>query len=295
LFLAAVSQRTKNIRLGHGIVQMPFEINNPIRVAERVATLDLLSDGRVEFGAGRGTIPMEMEGFGVDPEKTREDLVEALTMLPKIWTEPVFSWDGKMKVPPRTIVPKPFQKPHPPMWMAATQPWSVEFAAQNGLGLLGFGIGDKEKDDLIRGYKATIKNATPVGSFVNDRFALMRVALCLPSDEEAFTIQAPNIALFFEQLEAVNTSWRFTEAPRTYEYASERAKRTQNTKLSPEEMVKGGGAIIGSPDTCISLLEGLAESGVDEIILFMQGGTTPHDKIIESIKLFGKHIIPRFH
>jgi alkanesulfonate monooxygenase SsuD/methylene tetrahydromethanopterin reductase-like flavin-dependent oxidoreductase (luciferase family) len=295
VFLAAASQRTKRIRLGHGIVQLPFGVNNPIRVAERVATLDVLSKGRVEFGAGRGTIPMELEGFGVDPEQTREELVEGLSMLPKIWTESPFSWEGKrITVPPRTVVPRPYQKPHPPMWVAATQPWTIEFAAQNGLGLLGFGIGDSARDDLIKLYRREIQHAKPLGAFVNNRFAVMRVGLCLDTDEEALAIQGENFRLFYAQLEAVNSSWRFSEAPRTYEYASERAKkRLQAPPLTLSEVVAAGGAVIGSVETCRKALSDLAGAGVDEVILFMQGATTPHDKVVESIKNFAR-LIPEF-
>jgi alkanesulfonate monooxygenase SsuD/methylene tetrahydromethanopterin reductase-like flavin-dependent oxidoreductase (luciferase family) len=295
VFLAAVSQRTKQIRLGHGIVQLPFSINNPIRVAERVATLDILSKGRVEFGGGRGTIPLELEGFGVDPESTREDLVEALSMLPRIWTESPFSWAGKhITVPPRTVVPRPYQKPHPPMWVAATQPWTVEFAAHSGLGVLGFGIGDNTRDDVIKLYRQEIRNAKPLGAFINEKFAVMRVALCLDSDAEALAVQGENFRLFYSQLEAVNSTWRFSEAPRTYEYASERAKKRMHTPPPTlPELVAAGGAVIGSVETCRKALGDLAAAGVDEVILFMQGATTPHDKVVESIRNFGR-LLPEF-
>jgi alkanesulfonate monooxygenase SsuD/methylene tetrahydromethanopterin reductase-like flavin-dependent oxidoreductase (luciferase family) len=220
--------------------------------------------------------------------------VETLKMLPRMWTEETFSWDGMLKVPPRSIVPKPLQKPHPPMWMAATQPWSVEFAGDNGLGLLGFGISDKSKDDMLQLYRQRIANCTPIGSFVNNQFALMRVGLCCDTDEEALQIQGPNYYLFHEQLEAVNSIWRFTdEVPRTYEYASERAKRNMHAKQSFDDIVAAGGAVVGSPSTCQRILEGAAESGVDEVILFMQGATTPHDVVMKSMRMIAEKVMPK--
>ena len=294
VFLAAVSQRTQRIRLGHGIVQCPHSVNHPVRIAERVATLDVLSGGRVDFGAGRGTIPMELAGFGTDPETTRAQMIETLKMLPGMWTEPTFSWDGAFPVPERTIVPKPIQKPHPPLWMAATQPWSVQFAGEHGLGLLGFGISEDEKDDLIRLYRGAIKNAKPIGKFINNQFAVMRMALCCETDEEAVAIQTPNWELFGAQLAAVNSTWRVGDPPKTYEYASERAKRRgSGARPSTEQLVEAGAVVFGSPDTCRRTLETMAESGLDEIILFMQGATTPHDKVMDSIRLIGEQVMPK--
>ncbi len=121
VFLAALARETKKIRLGHAIVLLPHSINHPLRVAERIAVLDILSDGRVEFGGGRAISESELSAFGVDPDDTRPQWEEALRMLPRMWTEETFSWESKtLPVPPRAVVPKPVQKPHPPMWVSAT-------------------------------------------------------------------------------------------------------------------------------------------------------------------------------
>jgi hypothetical protein len=128
VFLSAVAQRTKRIRIGHGVVLLPHRFNHPIRVAERVAALDILSDGRVEFGTGRSS-QYEQAGFEVDTETSREMWQESLEMIPRMWTEDPFQHRGRfVTVPPRSIVPKPLQKPHPPIWMAATSPQSWEIA-----------------------------------------------------------------------------------------------------------------------------------------------------------------------
>ena len=149
--MSHLAAKTKNIRLGHGIVLLPFRINHPVRVAERIATLDVLSNGRVDFGGGRAISESELSGFEVDPEVTRAQWEESLAILPKAWTQDTFSWESPtMKIPERQVVPKPVQKPHPPMWVACTQPASIEFAGDNGIGVLGFGIGQGQSNDYVQ-------------------------------------------------------------------------------------------------------------------------------------------------
>src|SRR5215510_14058587 len=115
VFLAAASQRTKHIRLGHGIVLMPVGFNHPARVAERIATLDLLSDGRVEFGTGESSSEMELGGFGIPRESKRAQWAEALDAVTRMFVETPFAgYDGEyLRMPSRNVVPKPHQAPHP--------------------------------------------------------------------------------------------------------------------------------------------------------------------------------------
>src|SRR5436190_1065290 len=122
------AQRTQRIRIGHGVVLLPDRFNHPIRVAERAAALDILSDGRLEFGTGRSS-QYEQAGFGIDTELSRAMWQESLEMIPRMWTEDPFEHHGRfVSVPARSILPKPVQKPHPPIWMAATSPASWEIA-----------------------------------------------------------------------------------------------------------------------------------------------------------------------
>jgi len=120
VFLAAASQRTKRIRLGHGIVLMPPKYNHPARVAERIATLDLVSNGRVEFGTGESASRMELEGFGIDPAERRAMWLEATEQVANMLAmDPYPGYEGKyFSMPVRNVVPKPVQKQHPPMWTA---------------------------------------------------------------------------------------------------------------------------------------------------------------------------------
>lgn len=115
LMLGAIAQQTQNIHLGHSGVLAPFEINHPIRIAERAAFVDVLSGGRLELGLARsgGT---EWEAFGVDPDQSRAQLRAALQMIPRMWTEDAFEWsDELISIPERNVLPKPVQDPHPPV------------------------------------------------------------------------------------------------------------------------------------------------------------------------------------
>ncbi len=131
VFYGALSRLTKQIRLGFGVVILPY--HHPIRVAERVAMLDHLSHGRVDLGTGRSAV-YEQTGMGIDPRDTREMWEESLTMIPKIWESDTFEWEGRFwNVPPRQVLPKPYQKPHPPLWVAALQPSTYQLAAEKGI------------------------------------------------------------------------------------------------------------------------------------------------------------------
>jgi alkanesulfonate monooxygenase SsuD/methylene tetrahydromethanopterin reductase-like flavin-dependent oxidoreductase (luciferase family) len=146
VFLAAASQRTERIRLGHGIIQIPPAVNHPARVAERVATLDLVSDGRVEFGTGESSSGAELGGFLIDRARKREMWEDAMEAIAHMFVEEPFAgWDSEfIQMPPRNVVPKPLQKPHPPMWVACSRRETIHFAARKGIGALSFSFVEPE-------------------------------------------------------------------------------------------------------------------------------------------------------
>ncbi|MCU1346734.1 MAG: Luciferase-like monooxygenase, partial [Acidimicrobiia bacterium] len=138
--IGALTQITQNIRLGFGVTLLPFNFTHPTRVAEKVATADILSGGRVEWGTGRST-PMEQTAFHVDREKSRDEWEEAIRIICKMWSEEYFEWDSPtFKMPKRMVTPKPFQDPHPPCWMAAVTEGSSAVAGHNQLGMLSLSI-----------------------------------------------------------------------------------------------------------------------------------------------------------
>ena len=140
VLLGALSQVTESIGLGCGVPLTPFGFTHPARIAEKVATVDILSRGRVQWGTGRST-PMEQTAFHVDRKKSRDHWREAIEIVCAMWREERFSWDSpEFQFPERVITPKPYQDPHPPCWMAATSAGSSAVAGENGLGLLRFSI-----------------------------------------------------------------------------------------------------------------------------------------------------------
>ncbi len=294
--LAFLAAKTNRIRLGHGIVLLPFNINHPLRVAERIAVLDNLSNGRVEFGGGRAICESELSAFHVDPDLTRPQWEEALAMLPEMWTQDKFKWEGKLiQVPERAVIPKPVQQPHPPMSVACTQGSTIEFAAEHGLGVLGFGISDSNSDEYVRMYREKIRSAKPIGKFVNNHFSVLRTALCLPSDREALDLQGANMKMYTRQTRDLFAPWIDGKPPASYKTIMDNFVKTfAQIEQSPiEDVVKIGGACIGDPARCIDSLQIFADAGVDEVILFMQLYTTPHDQIMRSIDLFANKVLPK--
>src|SRR6478735_5614181 len=154
VFLTWVAARTTRIRVGHGVVLMPFNYNHPVRVAERAAMLDLLSGGRLDLGAGRGATLQEMTLCGVDPERTYLEVEESLRMISRMWREDEFSWDGELTIAPHPILPPPVQLPPPPLFMACSKRDTIKLAAEYGVGalVLGFACLDDIRDhhDLYR-------------------------------------------------------------------------------------------------------------------------------------------------
>src|SRR6478672_4976339 len=172
IFLAALAQHTKTIRLGTGVVVLPC--NHPFRVAEYISTLDILSNGRVEFGTGRGASVYHIEAFGVSPEESKAVWQESLEVICSLFLNDKFpGHQGKYyNLPARSLVPKPLQKPHPPIWVAATQPSTFEAAAQMGLGVLGLTtIAPEDLIPAIQAYRAAQRSATPIGGFSNHQVA----------------------------------------------------------------------------------------------------------------------------
>ncbi len=295
LMLTLAAAHTTRIRLGHAIVLLPFAINHPLRVAERIATLDVISGGRVEFGGGRAISESELAAFGVDPDATRPQWEEALRMLPAMWSGRPFKWDSPMlSIPERDVVPKPLQKPHPPMSVSATQPSTVEFAARNGLGVLAFGITAEQSNDLLELYRREIATCKPIGGFINRRFAMWVHAMCCDTDQEAIAIAGPDLKRYLEDVRGLFAPWIDGKPPKSYEWYMKAfaANYNQRKSFTPEEIIKAGTGCVGSPQTCREKLQVLADAGVDEALLFMQSYTTPHDKIMRSIELFATEVAP---
>lgn len=293
----ALSQSTKRIRIGHGVVLLPHQYNHPIRVAERAAVLDILSDGRMDLGTGRSSTLIEMGGFEVNPEDTRAEWEEALSIIPRMWMEDPFSHEGKyFKIPPRSIIPKPVQKPHPPLWMACSQPESFTAAGEMGLGVLCFNLGGIEQvAERVALYREGLKRAQPVGAFVNDQLAAMALVYCAEDDKEAKETAGPEGEWFAQGAFALYRPWREygDNVPDSYKFAVAAVQEDRKDK-TVEDHLDSGAFVFGDPDTCIEGMKRYQEAGVDQVLCFMQMGRLPHSKVMDSIELFGKYVIPHF-
>jgi alkanesulfonate monooxygenase SsuD/methylene tetrahydromethanopterin reductase-like flavin-dependent oxidoreductase (luciferase family) len=178
VFLAAAAARTKSIRLGHGIRQVIPNYNHPARTAEGLATLDIISDGRVDFGIGEGATRLELGGFRIPAKEKRAMALEAAEQIANMMVlEPYPGFEGKyFAMPCRNVLPKPVQKPHPPIWMACTNRDTIRIAAQNGVGALAFSFLDREEAkhwaDI---YYGIIKSdaCVPLGHSVNANLAMV--------------------------------------------------------------------------------------------------------------------------
>ena len=315
VIISALARLTSRIRLGFGVCVLPH--HHPVQVAERVAMVDHLSGGRVEFGIGRSS-PYEQLGLGVDPRDTREIMEEALQIVPKIWQSGrQFSWEGKhFSIPEREILPKPKQDPHPPIWMACTQPASYEIAAGHGVGVLSFGSGAPAGMKVhIDNYRENIKSAKPVGAFVNNQWANFTLGHCGHNNEEAQKVGANAIKEFFgpnrpytadrqDVYERLLDAWggvpdhlqanfsRFQGGEQ--DLGGGGAPRAMLGELPPELLCERGVIVAGDPDGCIEGVKRHEEIGVDQTLLIMQSDQIPHKMVMSSIELFGKEVIPAF-
>jgi alkanesulfonate monooxygenase SsuD/methylene tetrahydromethanopterin reductase-like flavin-dependent oxidoreductase (luciferase family) len=314
VFLAAAAARTKNIRIGHGVVLLPHKFNHPIRVAERVAALDLISDGRVEFGTGRSS-QYEQEGFEIDTSVSREMWQEALEIIPRMWTEDPFEYDGRfVKIPKRSVIPRPLQKPHPPMWMAATSPASWEIAGRNGIGILGLTIfvSVPQLEERIRAYRAALQHAKPVGKLVNDQVGAFTIVHAAESRDQAIANGGAEAAINY-LLYAFRVLGGGADPSQTAmkrEGAADEINSTPYRDLIAKEypiilkMMKNectfddidqeDMVIVGGVDDCIRKIERYRQAGVDHLICLMQADRIAHEKVMASIELFGRDVIPRF-
>ena len=328
IVLSAIAAQTKRIRLGFGVVILPY--HHPIRVAERVAMLDHISHGRVDFGTGRSA-PFEQTGMGIDPRLTREMWEESLTMIPKIWESDTFEWEGRFwSVPPRQVLPKPYQKPHPPIWVAALQPATYQIAAEKGIGVMALGVSAPSVlEPHIKAYRETIKDAKPVGNFVNNKWLSSCFGLCGEDNEQTQELCARSLKTFFgpgrpyvqdqkDVYARLLDQWGGIPDHLAQNFSRyidvEGQVGSANGGSSAAFDLSGGGAlaqriweefdaatmaergiiVAGDPASCIEAVKLHQATGVDQLQFLMATETVDHQNVLKSIEMFGKHVIPAF-
>ncbi len=312
VFLAAVSQRTKDMRLGHGIVLTAPQFNHPARTAERIAMLDLVSGGRVEFGSGESSSEAELGAFGVPVDRKREAWLEGLETAVRCMTETPFTGvDGEfVQMPPRNVVPKPVQTPHPPLWVACSRYDTILLAAEKGIGALSFAFIDPEEArGWVEGYeKVLAEKCVPVGEAINPQIACVSPMMCHADEKTAlamgleggnfFGYSLGHFYVFGDHQPGKTDVWaEFQERRHIHGYDPAVAlaveSETLGAKVSAGDNTGLRGAI-GTPDQIRQFLRRYEEAGVDQVIFVMQAGKNTHEDIMSSIELFGKEVLPEF-
>ena len=312
VFLAAASQRTKDIRLGHGIIQTAPGYNHPARTAERVAMLDLVSGGRVELGTGESSSEAELGGFGIDPATKRDAWLEGLEVTLRCMTETPFTGvDGRfVQMPPRNVVPKPVQKPHPPLWVACSRRDTILLAAEKGIGALTFAFIDPEEAvHWVTDYEATLaERCVPVGEVVNTNIACVTPMMCAPTEEQAvargleggnfFGYSLGHYYIFGDHMPGTTDVWReFIERRAEQGYSPDIEAALEQERLGAKVASGDTTGLRGATGTPAQIREYLGryeEAGVDQLIFVMQAGKNRHEDICEALELFGTEVLPEF-
>jgi alkanesulfonate monooxygenase SsuD/methylene tetrahydromethanopterin reductase-like flavin-dependent oxidoreductase (luciferase family) len=330
ILLTAISQRTRRMRLGHSAVLAPGAINHPVRVAERAATLDHLSGGRLEVGLTRSTVP-EWRLFGVDPTEVAEQTEEAFRLVPQLWTNPRVTHEGRFyHLDDIPVVPKPYQQPHPPLWQAGSSPSSFADAGRRGVGVLGTTLWEPLDfvQRMVRFYRdAAAQCDKPVGAYVNNQIAYFTFVHCADTDEQAMRDGAAAAAAWYTV-----TALTYFEAAAAF---AERMVQEQKLMADPSgggltgQFLRGeaaaatgpndaqlaiasilqgqpvpddklfdalyaqGSLIVGSPQTCREKLQAYADLGIDRLMTFQQVAGLPHESVMRSIELIAT-LIPEF-
>jgi alkanesulfonate monooxygenase SsuD/methylene tetrahydromethanopterin reductase-like flavin-dependent oxidoreductase (luciferase family) len=303
--LGAAAARTTNIRLGHGIIQMPPRQNHPARVAERIATLDIVSNGRVEFGTGEGATETEFGGFLTKRNDKKEAWEEATRECLRMMTcVPYPGYDGvHFSMPERNVIPKPVQKPHPPVWVAASRRETVMLAARMGIGALGFGFeSPEEAEERATRYFELIRACRePIGQAMNPALLTVGNMLCAPTDEDAVERGLRGAQYFgfvFGWMHGHLTPGRdniYREFRRRND-AEQAADALEPEDESARALYRMGrrGNFIGSPafirENCLKY----EAAHVDALLFFSQCGDRQHEHIMESLELFAREVMPEF-
>jgi alkanesulfonate monooxygenase SsuD/methylene tetrahydromethanopterin reductase-like flavin-dependent oxidoreductase (luciferase family) len=274
-----------------------------------VAAVDLLSRGRVEWGTGR-SIPHEQKAFGVDPKTSRDSWREAMESIVAMWEQEKFSWDSPfMKFPElpdydgdsRSITPKPYQDPHPPAWMAAVSPDSIELAGKLGLGMLSLTIMQPFEllAQRIKAYREAAAASTDADLLTrvrNTKAAPYTLVHCAEDMDKAEAGGLwESVAWWYDHMAQFIIDWELPPNISEEEIAKAfpRLRETQAGKTDPKFFNDQDMVVIGDPEQCLEKLERYASIGCDSVLCYMQFGQLKHEEIMGSIEALGKHVIPK--
>ncbi len=301
VFLAACSQRTKHIRLGQGIRQVIPQYNHPARTAEVIATLDLVSNGRVDFGTGESSAILELGGFGIPVAEKRAMYLEATEQICNMMAmDPYPGFEGKyFSMPCRNLVPKPVQQPHPPLWVACSQRDTIRMAARLGMGALTFAFVDPlEAKEWVDEYYSIIKSeaCVPIGWSVNPNICMVSSFSCHEDREEAIRRGLKGFEFFGYALGSLY-GFGIHKPGRVdlwAEFEQVYAKRMAENPIEMAQALSGGRGGIGTPDDLREHLRKFEQAGVDQVTFIQQAGNNRHEHICEALELFAAKVMPEF-
>jgi alkanesulfonate monooxygenase SsuD/methylene tetrahydromethanopterin reductase-like flavin-dependent oxidoreductase (luciferase family) len=297
-----VSQRTSRIRLGIGVVLAP--IHHPLHVAARMATLGILSHGRVDVGLGRTGYPYQLTPYGSDLRDTRGMWLEFADVLPRIWTQEAIAYQGTYyQIPTREVLPKPVQRPHPPLWSACGSDETARLTGNLGMGgLFGSEGGPGRVQQLMALYQDAL-STSPSNRVAPKRAALMTAGYCHEDPRVVADRGTELVGWYLEQQrERARLVWRDYDpntVPPDYQayYARDQrlAAGPHPGEPTPQEVREQGTSFcVGTPAQCIRFIELYEALGIDEVILLCAVGPAQHEEVLHTIRLFGEQIIPHF-
>jgi alkanesulfonate monooxygenase SsuD/methylene tetrahydromethanopterin reductase-like flavin-dependent oxidoreductase (luciferase family) len=298
VYLGHLSSSTERIHLGTGITSFSPYKEHPARIAERVAMLDHLSEGRFEFGMGRGAGSYEVMAFGLESIEATRDIWDEFA--PQMWpmlSGEAYSFEGRhfrlphqdAKIPERLILPQPWIRPHPPMWVAAGSTPTFEKAARLGLGVLAFTTRSiPQMAPLVAEYKSRIGAAEPIGAYVNDNAMIASALICLEDGLAARKLAcemglARYHSLLYYYHDAIPTP------PGTIKWPEVAPEPTLD---EIEQRIEEGFMICGDPDECAQQVQAAVDAGIDQ--LAFGADMLPFEANMETLRLFGEYVIPKF-
>jgi alkanesulfonate monooxygenase SsuD/methylene tetrahydromethanopterin reductase-like flavin-dependent oxidoreductase (luciferase family) len=303
----AIAALTSKLRLGYGVRLLPKPYNHPIRTAESVATLDLVSGGRVEFAGGRSGTARELAGFGINPHDTRPMQEEAFRAMTGIWMNEEYEFEGKFwSMPKRTVVPRVVQEPHPPLWCATGSIDGHYEVGKLGTGLLSFATCTPPEEMAVKfaRYEEGLRDCTdPVGYKVFNRKAALAIGHCDDTDEMARAVGEPSMRKYlnysfplYAEMTEYAAAWRKDGGLGTYAYAQDIKDAVAAGGGAPQfdmdAIFEMGGHTIAGVDRWKELALRFEAVGTDILFCLMNTWEVPHEKIMHSIELIGKHVIP---
>ena len=292
--MGALAMVTKNIRLAHGIMTLQPKMNHPVRAAERIALEDHLSRGRIDFGSGRGSGLKEWSGFEIEEQGTKEAWDESLRAILAMWRTEEFAWDGKnFKIPLCNVIPKPFQLPHPPLWLACTNPETQRLAGERGMGSIAFlYAGIEDVAERVKIYREGIAN--PVNRYsseVNDCFAFF--ANCVVDADEARAKE-----LYFEASEkqrAAFTTHGWTSITGTTLRAEvKREIANKGSGVDWQDVLERGGSVVGNVQRAVDTLQNYAAIGIDLTVFNVFPGVTGIEEVERNMRVLAGSVLPKF-